>query len=272
MISLSKKEIPSFIAGLWEGDGHLVIKNKKTRYFTFAITFNNNNIELAKFILDFIGYGYLRKKEREHAVVLTIGNAKGLLEVVRLLNGYLRTPKIYKFNLLVDWINDKFDLSLIQYSQDLSNILSNSWLAGFSEADANFYIRISKNKTKSHIAFIYRFDQRMFDPISKKSYESCLLLIADTFNVNLRTIKRKKSSYFHLSITKQSSIIKLIQYFKIFPLLGIKSLDFYDWLNGFNLYINKIRITDLLISDLKKFKNQMNSRRTLFLLPIIKLI
>lgn len=271
MIGVNKEEIPYFIAGLWEGDGHIIVKNQRTRNFTFAITFNNNNIVLAQFILDFIGFGYLREKKREHATVLTIGNSRGLLSVVQLLNGKLRTPKIYKFNLLVDWVNNKYNLKIKQYSPDLSNLLNNYWLAGFSEADANFYIRISQNKKKSHIAFIYRFDQRVYDPISKMSYEPCLSLIAKMFNVTLRTIKRKKNTYFHISITKQSSIIELIKYFNSYYLLGIKRLDFYDWRKGFYLYLHKMRITDQLIIDLKKIKNQMNSRRINFSLPILKI-
>jgi hypothetical protein len=107
----------------------------------------------------------------------------------------------------------------------------------------------------------------MFDPISKQSYENCLSLIACSFNVKLKQIDKKHGSYYHISITKYDSLLKIISYFRIFNLLGVKSLDFDLWIQAFNIYQNRYKITIDLIKELKMIKNQMNSRRTDFFLP-----
>lgn len=262
---LNKEEFSYFIAGLWEGDGHLVCISEKTKSFTFCITFHKNNKILANYILSFIGYGFLRYKLRENAIILTIGNRKGLIKIVNILNGKLKTPKLYKFNLLIDWINYlNLGVYIHKYEIDNSNILNNAWFSGFTEADGCFDIRITQTKKKSHIAFRYRLDQRMYDPLTKDSYETCLLNITNTFNINLKIIERKKNSYYHISITKFKSLELLINYFFKFHLFGIKYLDYLDWLKAYNIYINRNKITPELIIELKKIKNQMNSRRLIF--------
>lgn len=261
----NKEDFSYYIAGLWEGDGHLVCITKKTKYFTFCITFHKNNQILANYILSFIGYGYLRLKLRENAIVLTIGNRKGLIKVINILNGKLKTPKLYKFNLLIDWIN-KLNLGIYinKYGMDNSDIFNNAWFAGFTEAEGCFDIRITQTKKKSHIAFRYRLDQRMYDPLTQNSYKKCLLNITNTFNVNLKIIERKKNSYYHISITKFTSLELLISYFNKFNLFGIKYLDYLDWFKAYNIYVNRNKITPELIIELKKIKNQMNSRRLNF--------
>ena len=261
----------NYIAGLWEGDGHIVVKNEKTTNFTFAITFHKNNIQLAEKIQSIIGFGYLRIKIKENALVLMIGNKKGLEAIVKLINGKLRTPKIHKFNLLIDWLNLKNkENKIIKYDINQTNLFLNNWLSGFTEADACFDIRITESKQKSRIAFRYRLDQRMQDPLTKISYESCLLSITNIFDVKLKTVNKKQGSYYHISITNFKSLEKLILYFNKFPLYGIKLLDYNDWLKAYHTYQNRNKITPELIIELKKIKYQMNSRRTDFNLPLIK--
>ena len=45
---------------------------------------------------------------------------------------------------LINWLNNKNKFETLELLPlDYSNILSNSWLAGFSDSDANFYISFS---------------------------------------------------------------------------------------------------------------------------------
>lgn len=260
-------DLSYYIAGLWEGDGHIVKISDKIKNFTFAITFNKNNEKLANYLLSYIGYGYIRHKVKDNVIVLQLSNQKGLLRIIELLNGKLRTPKIHKFNDMIKWFNSKdSNLNLQIFDYDCSDLFNNSWFAGFTEADACFDIRLSSNKQRNNIAFRYRIDQRMYDPITKSSYELCLTLIANTFNVKLKVLQRKHGSYYHISIVQLDSLKKLILYFDKYNLLGVKSLDFNDWLCAFNLYQDRIKITPELIDQLKKFKYNMNSRRINFFL------
>jgi hypothetical protein len=56
---------------------------------------------------DVIGFGWIRIKKKENACVLTFHTIEGLILVVSLMNSNLRTPKLNKFNQLIDIINKK---------------------------------------------------------------------------------------------------------------------------------------------------------------------
>lgn len=85
-----------------------------------------------------IGHGWIRIKSKENACVLTLHTDSGVLKFVELINGYLRSPKLYKFNLVVDYLNKKYKLNLRKNEVDESDINSNSWFAGFVDADGGF--------------------------------------------------------------------------------------------------------------------------------------
>jgi hypothetical protein len=51
----------------------------------------------------------------------------------------MRTPKIETLHRLIDYSNKKWDSKFIKHEIDKSEILNNSWLSGFLEADGNFY-------------------------------------------------------------------------------------------------------------------------------------
>lgn len=261
------EDLSYYIAGLWEGDGYIVAANSKTKYFTFVIMFNKNNIVLANFLKFYLGYGYIKYKTCENSLALTISNQKGLISIVKLLNGKLRTPKICKFNILIDWLNLQDPaLNLVKYDINISNLTANYWFTGFCEACGYFDIRTSSFKQKSDIVFRLRIEQRMLNPITKLSYYDILSLISGVFLTKLKKIDRKYNSYYYICCINKNSIEKLNLYFFKFNLLGIKFLDFNLWIKAYILYKNRIKITPNLIEDLKKYKYQMNSRRTSFFL------
>lgn len=264
LLNLTDEDFSFYLAGLWEGDGHLVLPSNKVKQGIFAITFHQNNNQLVNYIKAFIGFGFIRKKVRERALVLTITNKLGLLKVISLINGKLKTPKIFKFNLLIDLINLKYNLKIIKYDINNLAILDNYWLAGFSEADACFDIQLSSSKKKAKISFRYRLDQRMYDPNSKLSYFNCLSLISSTFFSRLCVRKRKAAEYYHITISSKLGIDLLLFYFNKFSLLGIKLLDFNCWKEGIYLYKTRTRINPELILKLKALKSKMNSRRVDF--------
>lgn len=100
--------LKTYLAGLYEGDGHTWIQKqnvKKKHNPRFCITFGLKNEPLAKKILDLVGSGFIRDKPKNNACVLVISFVVGLKKIVSLINGQLRTPKIYQFNKLIDWLN-----------------------------------------------------------------------------------------------------------------------------------------------------------------------
>jgi hypothetical protein len=99
------KNLNSYLAGLFEGDGHIWLPNiniKKKHNPRFCITFGLKNEHLAKILLEIIGYGHIRYKPKDNACVLIVSPVKGLKKIINLINGELRTPKIHQVHKLID--------------------------------------------------------------------------------------------------------------------------------------------------------------------------
>lgn len=107
------------------------------------------------------------------------------------MNGYLRTPKIHKFNELIKWLNaNSTNSETIGFKDvDNSSILENAWLSGFIEADGSFDIRVrgksSDGAGKNRVEARLRIEQRKNDPVTGDSYASVLQSIAIALGVVL---------------------------------------------------------------------------------------
>lgn len=257
----------SYLAGLFEGDGHIIIPKsnaKKIRY-VIAITFHEKDLKLCEYIKNKLGHSWIRMKTKEHACVLTFHTDEGLMVFVKLVNGYLRTPKLYKFNLIIDYLNNKYGLNYFKYEPDYSNLGQNSWLAGFVDADGGFLIRYaSPNCKKFRIACMLKIEQRMLDPFSSLSYEPILLLIAKFFNVNLLISKHNNKNYFQITASSKKSLNIVIKYFNCYKLYSSKYLDYINWIQASSLLLDgKAYLPEnkKIIYDLK---HSMNSKRCIF--------
>lgn len=99
-----------------------------------------------------------------------------IIFIVSLISNKLRTPKNKRFNDLIKFINDKYNLFMPDSELDDSDLKNNSWFAGFTEADNGhahyFGIKIVEAKPKSdsrkrsvseNISLRFRLDQRSYD-------------------------------------------------------------------------------------------------------------
>jgi LAGLIDADG endonuclease len=208
--------------------------------------------------------GWIRIKYKENACVLLFHTDKGLITFVNTVNKCLRNPKIYKFNLVIDYLNSKYSLNIVKYKEDYSYISANNWLAGFIDADGGFYIRYSET-TKFRIACILTLEQRMIDPISNLSYEPLLLEISKFLNAKLEISKHNKNKfYFKIRASNRNSLKIILNYFNFYKMYSSKYLDYLNWANAAQLLLD-INVYTL---DNKKhiyyLKNSMNSKRILF--------
>ena len=180
-----KSNLGSYIAGLWEGDGHIWIP--KTVYspsgkkYTaqFSITFTEADYPLVLKLQSILG-GNIKFKKDNHAFVLTLNTVSSLNNIIDLINGYLRGPKIYHFKSLIDWLNGTTGSSLICKHQDNSNLLKNAWLSGFIDAEGSFDIRVSLAKNgslKDRVAARFRLEQQQVDFKSQMSYFNLFSII-----------------------------------------------------------------------------------------------
>jgi hypothetical protein len=98
----------SYLAGLIEGDGSILIpklerSNKgKLNYPSIQISFDLRDFPLAQVIQQKLKHGSLARKKGVNAYVLTINNFEGVILITNLINGYMRTPKIFSLFKLID--------------------------------------------------------------------------------------------------------------------------------------------------------------------------
>jgi len=259
-----KKFSCSYLAGLFEGDGHIWIPNKdlkKKHNPRFCITFNLKDKPLADKLLNEIGFGFIRIKKKENACVLTISPVQGLKKIVNLINGYMKTPKIYQLNNLIDWLNFHHNTNIIKLPLNNSSIDSNNWLAGFIDADGSFYIRC----TDKRIECRFILEQRKIDPITQNSYENILKIIADFISIKLNIIKRENNKeYYRITISSKNSLKILLKYLENNNLLSSKYLDYKDWSKAANYYLENLHFLEEKKNEIKILKNSMNNKRTLF--------
>ena len=266
-----------YLAGLFEGDGHISMpnfKSKKLHNPRFNITFNIKDKPLADKLLSIIRLksgsdsGFIRIKSINNACVLTISNQESLIYIINLINGKLRGPKLLSLHKLIDWMNLNKKLSISKLGYNTTNISEDSWLAGFADADGSFYVRYTSlseqsPQTKQRIACRFSIEQRMKDPITKLTYEDLFQTIAKFLNIklNVRTQKNKRQ-YFVLSASSQNSLNIIISYFSNYPLYSSKFLDYKNWEKVAILILENKHYTNLEL--IKIFKNEMNNNRTIF--------
>lgn len=262
----------SYLAGLFEGDGHIWFpkeNTKKKHNPRFCITFGLKNEFLAKKLLGIIGYGFIRYKPKDNACVLVVSPVKGLKKIIEYINGELRTPKIIQLYNLIDWINKNHSSNIAKFSLKKGNLYKDSWLAGFIDADGSFSIKHTKlenNAKKRKISCRLRIEQRMYEPITKSSYFDILTEIAEFFSCNLKTRKQISTGneYFNLTASSRKSLSIIMTYFKSFPLYSSKYLDYKDWEEAAILILKKDHYTEQGIAKIDILKNNMNLKRTYF--------
>jgi LAGLIDADG endonuclease len=105
---LSNSNFSSYLTGLIEGDGTIIVPKTdrsikgKINYPSIQIVFHLKDLPLALLIQKELKFGSLSRKKGVNAYILSINSLEGLLKLTSLINGNMRTPKIYALNNLID--------------------------------------------------------------------------------------------------------------------------------------------------------------------------
>lgn len=274
---ISNLNLGSYLAGLYEGDGHISISTNDSHHKyipRFNITFNLKDKPLADRLLYLIKKysriesGFIRIKNNENACVITISNRDSLIFIVNLMNGKLRGPKIHTFHKLIDWLNSntKPELNIPKLGINSNPLSNDGWLAGLIDADGFFYIRNTPLTTKSkrRIACRFTLEQRKVDPASKDTYENLFMLIAKFLQtkLNVRNQSISNRQYYIISVSGLKSISVLLGYLSIHPLFSSKYLDYKAWGIAANYILNREQYDNEEI--IESLKGEMNNKRTKF--------
>jgi len=274
----------SYLTGLIEGDGTIIVPRKATErspkgklnYPSIQIVFHLKDLPLALLIQKNLGFGSLIKKKGLNAYVLYINDQKGILNIVNLLNGNMKTPKIFSLYKLIDWLvsNNKYsNLKKLPLNKDSLN--KDAWLSGFIESDGQFSVRTTLTGKYPKIECKFELSQRQKDHLGY-SNELFLANIAKFLIVSLKNT-RENTPYpqYRLRTVSLKTNLLLVDYLNEYPLFGSKFLDYNNWKEILNLFNPKFNYSCLQkascslreqenIDNILNIKSNMNDKRTVF--------
>lgn len=267
-----KTDNNGYLAGLFEGDGHIWISNNTTgkkHNPRLCITFGMKNEPLAKKLLEIIEFARIDYKPKNNACVLTVARVKGLIKAVNLINGRLKTPKINQLYLLIDWLNKAHSLTIPKLPLNDSSLTSDGWFAGFVDADGSFSIQHTKKENgalRNKVSCRLRIEQRMVEPKSNLSYFSILQEISLFLGCNLLTRKQTSTGnvYYSLTASSHKSLVTISNYFSRYPLYSSKYLDYLCWNKAVILILSDQHYKNSNLVEIDFLKSQMNNSRIVF--------
>ncbi len=134
----SDKDFGYYLAGLIEGNGHF---NKENQ---LKIALDEKDISLAYFLKSFIQFGQVQKASHP-AVYLIISKKEGILKILNLINGKMRT------GVALDQVKNNISYEFDWLPLDESPLNKNWWLAGLIDGNGSFQIKIIKSEIRLNL-------------------------------------------------------------------------------------------------------------------------
>lgn len=266
----SNTEFAHYIAGLIEGDGtiHTPKAERSSKgslnYPSIQIVFHLKDLPLALLIQKELGHGSISRKKGLNAYIYTVNNFDGLMLLISIINGNMKTNKIYALHRLIDWYNQYKGTSIEKKALNTESIMSNAWLSGFIESDGHFSLRSTESgkypkiECKFELCFLCSTEPLYIE--SAKSFMKTIAYSLEIPDYSFKQIKISGTNCVKFSIKTQNirSNEILVSYLKSFPLYSSKYLIFQDFLLALEIYkqfkINKKLGYDLDNLDLDKIK------------------
>ena len=130
-----------------------------------------------------------------------------------------------------------------------------NWLAGFTTGEGSFIVNIKASKTHSigfQVLLVFELTQHMRD----ERLMTSLIELLQCGKIY------KYRNAFDFRVSKFADITeKIIPFFKKYPILGVKALDFADWCKVAELMKEKKHLTQEGLEEIKQIKAGMNTDR-----------
>lgn len=261
---LNDAELGHYLAGLIDGDGHL------SKIGQLVIAYDEKDKSAAYWLKKIIGYGSVSKIKDKKGYKYVLAKSDGIIRVIDLVNGKLRTE--IKYNQVLYLLNNNNLIS--QYSKpftmNTSTDFNNFWLTGFIDSDGSFQIKtvkhIKNGKEHTEIRLKLQISQKyknILEDIKKfliiasnsDNNSSGGIYIGTRKHINKETKEIKITYYFET--TSFSIFKKVINYIDNYPLISYKRLN-YMWIRKAYLLIqSKEHITPEGLQKIIDYKNKM---------------
>lgn len=242
---ISDEEFNYYLAGLIEGDG-CISKEK------ISICFHEDEIELLNYIQNYLNFGVISKIKDKKAYNLYFYKKKEVINIINRINGKIKTE--YKYNQLKNLMiyhNMEKDIKNL----DITSILNNHWLSGFTDADGSLQLKVIKRK---------RLDRKNIYNVVKLNYQVSqkerfiLEIIKNEIGggyIGTRKHPNNLITYYYES-TSFKNIAKLLIYFDKFHLQSLKYIRYILFKEILNMCNNKEHLTEEGFSKILEYKKK----------------
>jgi len=264
----------SFIISIYK-DNNTKLKWRVSAYFSIHI--HIKDVLLLELIHKTLGVGKLRKNN-ENTVLLRVSDIKELQVIIDHFKKYPLVSAKYQdflffeqcFNIIKkkehlneDGFKKILDLRaslnkglspelkesfpeinpVVRPEYKFNGIPNPNWISGFSTGDSTFSISIEKSTSKvgKRVRLIYGTCLHIRETDLLKGIANYFSLYNSDINNKVMTVQCTESNKTCLLQIKSNSDIenKIIPFFKEYPILGVKALDFEDWCKVAELLKNK---------------------------------
>lgn len=247
----TQTDLGYYLAGLIEGDGHISSQNQ------IVITFHETDVSLAYFLKEKIGHGNIKKIKNKKAFNYIVSNKEGLIIIINLINGKIKTDN--KYNQLTNLYNrlnklkNNNNMELL-LPVDKTPLKDNYWLAGFTDADGSLQIKIIKRTRNNKI---YQSIKLNYQVSQKERYILDLIKIyIGGGYIGKRIHSEKHISYYYESTSFKNND-KVIEYFNKFNLQSSKYNKYLIYSEIQNMCNNKKHLTKEGLEKIIKLKSSL---------------
>lgn len=268
---MNKTQLGYYLAGLIEGDGSIwtpklpVYSSEYICNSRIAIAFHKREIPFFEHLISVFEAGGIYQPKQGNTCIYSIAKTDKLIEIINLISGKFRTPKIMCLHKAIDHINLKHDLNISKLPLDNTSIISHPWLSGFTDADGSFFIYLGGRYAikdcagKTRVRCIFSIKQRIID---KLSGGSCLPFMTDIANIFQSVIHYSGENAIDFKVQATSKHYLTKDYFDRYPLMTSKRLNYLSYSEGLNFLGRSL--TNEEIIEIQTIKNSMNNNRSCY--------
>lgn len=164
-----------------------------------------------------------------------------------------------------------FNISLIDtVSYNFRGIPHGMWVAGFTSGDGSFYIKMTQYKDTFYTGCIFKITLHQKDTAL---LEGLYDYFSNYFpNISFNKYNSRINKGIGLSKQTVSLIISnfqdigniVIPFFDLYPILGVKKMDYNDFKIIYNIILSKDHLSSEGLAQIQRIRNNMNDKRTVF--------
>lgn len=271
--TITNSQLGYYLAGLIEGDGSIILRKGEQESVSpkIVFTFSKSEIPLYEKLKEILNTGVIYT-ETTGVCRYSITNWEAVTNVINLINGKFRTPKILALHKAIDNLNQWRKSNLLKLPLDTSSLDSNAWLAGFIDADGHFSIKLTgcygsdDSETRGRVQCVFSINQSEIHRTTGESNILFMTELANFFQVNLNhkisdsVLFKKPSKMLVFFAQSDRKHYIITSYLSKFPLMSSKHLNYLSFFKGLN-YLGK-RLTTEEIIEIRNIKNSMNNKRS----------